>query len=262
MLASSSSSLSATFWSAAAVIVAFATILVTVVLWRLGSPRRLLLYSLESDTALLSSDARARAAGAQLRMILGGQELSDPHFVSLQIGSYSRSDIRPGDFTDGRALAFDLATPILKVLACHTGGDKMPEVRIGTDSSRVLVGPSLINRRQMISLDLLADGPVTLTCPRPPLADVKIRERSDETRTPEPNWLKPASYIAGLTGIVGLILVRVGQLNHIAQLRNIGTGIFIGVFFGLPIFAAATLSIMMIRNRRLPKNRRPAVRHK
>ena len=160
MLASSSSDLSGTFWSAAAVVVALAAILVAVLIWRLGPPRCLLLYSLDSDTALLSSHARARAAGAELQIILGGQELSDPR-VSLQIASYGRRDIRVDDFSEARPLVLDLAAPILKVLASDMGGDKMPEVMTTIDGSRVMLGPGLIKRRQLISLDLLTDGPVT-----------------------------------------------------------------------------------------------------
>jgi len=72
VLASGSFHLSGNFWAPLAVVVA---VLVPVIIWRLGTPSRLLLYSLVSDTALLTSHARARTAGAELQIILGGQEL-------------------------------------------------------------------------------------------------------------------------------------------------------------------------------------------
>lgn len=254
MLASSSSDLSGTFWSAAAVVVALAAILVAVLIWRLGPPRCLLLYSLDSDTALLSSHARARAAGAELQIILGGQELSDPHFVSLQIASYGRRDIRVDDFSEARPLVLDLAAPILKVLASDMGGDKMPEVMTTIDGSRVMLGPGLIKRRQLISLDLLTDGPVTLTCPRPPLADVTIRERVDETG--EPRWLKWGASIAGLVFVAAVTLVGIGQAHHIVLLREVGSGVGVGVVVVLPLLAVVGLAILTVRNRRLPGGRR------
>ena len=156
MLASGSFHLSGNFWAPLAVVVA---VLVPVIIWRLGTPSRLLLYSLVSDTALLTSHARARTAGAELQIILGGQELTDPHFVALRIESRSRADVRPEDFTAGRALMFELAAPILKVLDADTGGEAMPEVPTGADGTRVTIGPALINRRQVITLGLLTDGP-------------------------------------------------------------------------------------------------------
>jgi hypothetical protein len=77
----------------------------------------------------------------------------------VRIESRSRADVRPEDFTAGRALMFELAAPILKVLDADTGGEAMPEVPTGADGTRVTIGPALINRRQVITLGLLTDGP-------------------------------------------------------------------------------------------------------
>jgi len=84
VLASGSFHLSGNFWAPLAVVVA---VLVPVIIWRFGTPRRLLLYSLVSDTALLTSHARARTAGAELQIILGGQELRLSTRTSSRCGS-------------------------------------------------------------------------------------------------------------------------------------------------------------------------------
>jgi hypothetical protein len=223
--------------------------------WRFGSPRRLLLYGLDSDTPLLSGDARARAAGAKLQIILGGKELSDPHFVAITLVSRSRRDIRPDDFIESRPLALDLAAPVLAVLACDTGGDKMPDVKMGTDGSKVTVGPGLINRRQVISLDLLTDGPVTLTCPNPSLADVSIREREDESKIP--TWLKRVFYVGIITFLVGIALAAIGQSHH-PLVNAIGGSLIVVVVFAVPLAAAVWGLFFTVRNAGYP--RRPTRR--
>jgi len=244
VLASSSSSVSDTFWAASGVIVALVAILVSVLIWRLGSPRRLLLYNLVSDAALLSSDARSRAAGAEFQIILGGRELDDPHFVSLRIVSRSRLDIRVEDFSESRPLVFELAAPILKVLHSDTGGDVMPEVITGTDGSTVTVGPSLINRRQVISLNLLTEGPVTLTCPRPALADVRIREG---IAGPETTSLRLILIGVMTVTAAGLILGVIGLIVHNSALSASGSEAF---FPDLLFLFVYLLLARFFRNRR------------
>lgn len=111
-----------------------------------------------------------------LEVTLRGDPLYDPHVTAIRIQSRSRRDIRGSDFENGEPLQFRLGSPVLRTLAADTGGDDMPKIPVGTEGSAVLVGPALIKRGQVISIDLLTDGPVKLTCPNPSLADVTVRE--------------------------------------------------------------------------------------
>jgi hypothetical protein len=181
MLASSPFYASGTFWAGAAVAVAVVAIVVPVVLWFRIAPRRLLIYSLVSETALLASGPRHQV-GPDLKVTLSERILHDPHVISLQVESRSRRDIRRTDFEDAAPLMLDLATPILSLLDLDTGGQGMPEVELEIKSTTVAIGPSLIKSGQVIKVDLLTDGPVSVTCPHPQLADVIVKEGRPENK--------------------------------------------------------------------------------
>ncbi|MGP0022302.1 MAG: hypothetical protein ACLPKE_02905 [Streptosporangiaceae bacterium] len=102
--------------------------------------------------------------------------------ASIRVKSRSRRDIRTTDFENGDPLRFSLGSPVLRTLDTDTGGEAMPQVPIDTEGSAVLVGPGLIKKGQVISIDLLTDGPVTLTCPSPALADVTVRRQDEAER--------------------------------------------------------------------------------
>ena len=137
---------SGTFWTGAGAVIAALAIIVAILLWFVGPPQRLLVYSF-SDTPLLTDDALAHA-NTELKVTLDDQILTDPHIVSIFIESRSRRDIRTADFENGRPLAFDLGTPILKLLHYETGGSAMPQVEVGIDQGSATIGPGLINPRR------------------------------------------------------------------------------------------------------------------
>jgi len=235
VLASGSIQISANFWAGAGVVAAVAAIVVAVLLWYLGSPRRLLLYSLTSQTALLTRGTRQRAV-PDLAVTLSGEPLDDPHVASLQIESRGRRDIRGADFENTQPLKLDVGTPVLKLLDSETGGTAMPEIKIATEGSAVVIGPSLIKGGQVIIIDLLTDGPVTLTCPSPALADVTVRERR-ANEIPEPRWLRrsQASGVA-LIAISFLLIQYLGPPPSSVKINaaeDIGALAFIVGFFVL-----------------------------
>jgi hypothetical protein len=172
---------SGTFWAGAAVAVAVVAIVVPVVLWFLGSPRRLLVYGVVSETALLTSGARLQV-GADLKVTLSGQVLNDPRVILLQVESRSRRDIRGTDFENAMPLMIDLGTPILNLLDLDTGGRGKPDVKVEVKNTEVAIGPGLIKRGQTISVNLLTDGPVSVTCAHPQLVDVIVKERRSDSR--------------------------------------------------------------------------------
>jgi hypothetical protein len=154
---------------------------VPVVLWFRIAPRRLLLYSVVSEAALLTSGVRQQV-GSDLVVTLSGQVLDDPHVILLLVESRSRRDIRGSDFEDATPLTLDLGTPILNLLNLDTGGPGMPDIRVEIKNTTVAIGPGLIKKGQTIWVTLLTDGPASLTCPHPPLADVIVKERRPDIR--------------------------------------------------------------------------------
>jgi hypothetical protein len=76
VLASGAFYTSGTFWGVAGVAVAVLAILVSVVLWRLGGPRRVLTYSVPVATPLLRGSPRFLRG--QVEVTLGGLPMKDP----------------------------------------------------------------------------------------------------------------------------------------------------------------------------------------
>jgi len=156
------------------VLVAIVTLVVIAAQFVTGSSKRSLTYSLMSDTALLSEGARAKA-GPDLRVTLGEDVLDDPHVVSLRIEYKGRHDIRSADFEGSEPLMLDVGAPILKQLNQEDVLDIIPSISFDPGAQAMRIGPGLIKRGQLISIDLLTDGQVSLRCSSP-LADVSIRE--------------------------------------------------------------------------------------
>jgi hypothetical protein len=216
VLASSSFLASGIFWAGAGTAVGALAIVVSVVLWVLGSPRRLLVYNLDSETALLRSDARLRT-GADLEVTVNGEVVADPYVASFRVESRSRRDIRPEDFAGARPVIFEMAAPILKLLDTDTGGDAMPEVPISIDGSRLTIRPSLIKSKQAIKVTVLTDGPVSVTCPRPALTDVMVRQLPSGNGPP-PAWLKSARLVVVGTCAIGFVVLAAGKIMRKPEL--------------------------------------------
>jgi hypothetical protein len=87
---------SAIFWAGAGVAIAFFTLLVIILQVYLGSTRRVFIYSLLSDTALLSKGTIEKTGG-DLKVTLGGNPVENPHVVSLKVELKGRKDISVGD---------------------------------------------------------------------------------------------------------------------------------------------------------------------
>jgi len=236
---------SASLWTGAGTVVAFLTLIVTVFLWRGGSTRKLIVYGLTSDTPLLSAEALARTdVTPDLRITLDGQVLRDPHFVSVVVASRSRRDIRRADFEDGIPLSIDVGAPIHKVLRSDTGGSRVPEIQLDVSGQCVSIGPGLIYRRQVISLDLLTDGPAELSCGNRSLADVTVRDGTNDDE--EPPWLLHLVGIAAAL-IVGAFALQDATRHHAKSFSPFAFALFTAGSLVLLVPTVSYLVIMHIR---------------
>ena len=185
----------------AAVVVAVVTLMVIAAQFVTASTARALTYSLISDTALLSADAREKA-GPGMRVTLGEDVLDDPHVVTVRIEYKARRDIRGSDYEASKPLIMDVGAPILKWLNPGTDADVMPGLYVEPGAHAARIGPGLIRSGQVISIDLLTDGPVSLHC-LSPLADVAIREAQADDES-ELIWAKRVQVAAFTLFAIGL----------------------------------------------------------
>jgi hypothetical protein len=178
---------------------ALATIVVTIILWRVGPPRRVLLYSMPAAAPMVSSHWPL-APDVPLKVVLDDEAVTDPHVVVLQVDNKSRRDIRSSDFDQDRPLAFDLSA---RVLATSLEGSSTNfSDAINFAGTQILLGPALIGGGESLLLTLITEGPLRLACRRT-LVNVKIREEG------EPRW-NPGNYLGMAFAWVSAVAVSVG----------------------------------------------------
>jgi hypothetical protein len=131
--------------------VAIVTLTVIAAQFAAGSSKRALVYSLISDTTLLSEGARERA-GPGLRVTLGDDTLDDLHVVSLRIECKGGRDIRSADFEGGKPLMLRVGTPILKQLSREADDDTAPCISFNSHAQTIGIGPDLIKKGQHVRM--------------------------------------------------------------------------------------------------------------
>ena len=191
---------SGTFWAIVVVVVTIVAGAVTVVLWRLGAPRRLIVYSME-PTSLLATSAPRRAVSG-LKVSYQDEVLTNPYLVILRVESRSRRDIATADFDAGRPLVFDIGARIVAPVGGGSSVIRSPGGVISYSERQVSVAPLLIRKGQLFRLELLTDGTPHLSC-QSPLIDVTVREGGPDRwdidqrlgamafTAPAPLWLVP-----------------------------------------------------------------------
>jgi hypothetical protein len=166
------------FWAGAAVAVGFLAILVTITLWWLGGPRRLLAYHIPVAAPLLSAHWPLPPDDAPVQVTIAGQPIDNPHVVVLQLRNKSRRDIRSSDFDQDKPLVFDLGT---NVVAIDTPASLAEALKFTTTG--ISFGPTLIQAGQILEVTLIAVGPPDLTC-HSPLVNVRVRQQNPAELTP------------------------------------------------------------------------------
>lgn len=172
-------------WTAIAVAVIFGV--ATIAPWWLGIRKRLLVYTAESASLLLTNELESSGAG-DIKISLKGQAVDNPHLVTLTIASRSRKDIRVLDFDEGKPLQFHFDVPIVAAKCFAFDNQNAPEIGPNlappsvhnAPSQTIQIKPSLIRKGLWCRLHLLTEGPPRLTCENP-IADVAVRRGTPAT---------------------------------------------------------------------------------
>jgi hypothetical protein len=164
------------FWPAAGIIVGLLAIVATVwVTLRAANPKRRLLYSMPVCTSMLNRQSEL----PELKVIYGAKQLESPHVVNVELASRGRTDIPRNAFDGGKPLRLDVGAPIVECLQVTMTPPDRPEPACAIDGSKLLIGPSLIGRRQTTVFSLLVDGAEPrLSPPEQSLVDVDLRRGS------------------------------------------------------------------------------------
>ncbi len=203
---------SGTFWGAVGAVAAVAAVGVAIVLWRVGAPRRVLVYEMVTSSSLLSSHAAGFTEG-HLQVTMDGKALSDPWVAVVRLENKSRRDIRSSDFDQEKPLTLDLHRGIAMLRA------EPAEESLVLHDSKITIGPALIRGGSRLDMTLVTDGPPFLTC-QSFLVDVKVQEYGITTAG---DWLRLIGMGIVIAAIVALLAARyaawqAGILGGIAAL--------------------------------------------
>jgi hypothetical protein len=235
MLASGALYESAAFWTGIGLLLAVVAIAISIVLWRIGDPRRLIVYSMPVAAPLLNRQGRGIASSA-LEVRFQGQPVANPHVVGLRVDSRSRRDIRADDFDHGKPLVFDIGARILSVSNDIADAAVPHPIEFHVVGREIQVSPAMIRRGPVLRVSLVTDGPPRLAHGNP-IADVDIRKQSIGQGSRRGAWFSAGGLVIAF---VTMIVAIAKQASDTAALAAAGI-----TLLGLAI-AIAGLAAMVI----------------
>lgn len=162
------------------VIALVAMLVATRVALSTGFPRRRLYWSMPVIAPLLSAPKGMRE---ELELRHNGIPLRDPHLLEVHLASRSRRDISSDDFDSHEPLRLDVGANIVDILRTSSTPATPPAPDITHDTTALKIGPSLIGKRQRITITVLADGRDPHLTIEARLIDVDVREQKPEDAT-------------------------------------------------------------------------------
>lgn len=161
----------------------------------------------------------------------------------LKLAGRCRKDIPSDAYDDRQPLTLDVDTPIVEILGVTSVPKTVPIPQIAADGTSLKIGPSLIGKRQDITIRILIDGnrdrDRRLTC-QSPLIDVQIK-RSRPATAAEIFWMW--SGVLGFSAAIQWVSSAVQQ-----QVENKQFAAF--VFWLAVVLAVAGLVAWVRRKRR------------
>lgn len=216
------------------VVIGVAGVIVAIVLWRFGTPRGLLEYSMHEPKALVSRSSSVDTN--ELEVTFHGKKVQDPYLATIRLANHGNRDVRSSDFDQNQPIVFDLNAEIIDVLSSSN-----PDARHFSfeKEGKLLLPPTLIRRNEEISVDVLTEGAPTLSCHQK-LADVKVRLDQSWDQPPLKSYMGVigAALITGLGVDIMKYKPPHGQ-NDTASAGIITTAGFIIVIMGFSMFLIA-----------------------
>lgn len=201
-----------TFIGIVGLAVSVLAIVITILLWRFGTPRGLLEYSMPVAEAVVGR--LPQLSPGDIRVIVGKNVAENPHLVTVRLENNGNRDIRAIDFDQARPLILKLSAPILAVLSASAGSERFFSVK--EDAGEIDVPPALIRRGWTLSVTVLTEGRPSLSHDES-LADVKVRLRSAET----PMWINHGAISSLILILIGTIFVGPGRASGVAVAAGI-----------------------------------------
>jgi|SRR5580658_4565022 hypothetical protein len=208
------------------VAVGLIAILVAISLWHFGTPRAVLEYDMPTCQALVSGSPQIEKD--DLKIYFRDRIVNSPFLATLTIKNTGHRDIRSEDFDQQRPIVFHLNRAVVDLLSSPDPDNKLFQVR---NDDEVALLPTLIRRKQEITVNILLEGRPRLSCTQT-LADVNVRPLSTR-RKRRTRVIAGLSLLLIITEILGFTFGGLDILSDIASWSTIPiTGILLVSFIG------------------------------
>ncbi len=194
----------ASLWSGVSAIAA--VVMIGIGAWatlRATNPRRRLSYEVHSLTPVVPATGPLRE---HVSVSAGGIILTDPHVFSVELANTGWRDIPSSAFDRGIPIRLDLGAQVISVLETVMQPPHALTPVVAVDGQSLLLGPSLIAKKQSVKISALVNGVDPALSIRTGLTDVKVESaevlHSRERRAE--NWAPVIAPIA-LLGIIQLL---------------------------------------------------------
>jgi len=170
--------------------------------------------------------------------------------LSIQLSAHGSRDISSSAFDEGKSLILDCGVPLI-AQSIKTGytPQSVSAPKITVNGTALEVGPGLINRRHVLSYDILAEGTkdtIHLVC-RSSLTDVAVRRDRKDKKINLLDTTHPArsSYKFWLPGLVILLPLAISVL--LKYLSLIISPITLGIVAGVMVIAVTVVTVVYVR---------------
>lgn len=193
---------SGTFWTGLGTIATIVVGFQALILWRLGAPRRRLVYTLEVRSLL--PRGLPQLVANSLKIVHGTTALTDPRLVVLSVESRARLDITSADFDQDEPLVFDLGTPIVSVLDVSPDGVDAPIAMPMPGDRTIEIPKRLIRKGPLVDVQLLVEGEPKLRVAHRIVNTVVKDKAADERRSTYLTRTLGIGFILAVAVVIGI----------------------------------------------------------
>jgi hypothetical protein len=142
---------------------------------RASYPNLRVSYRLDSVTKLIATDA----VQGSLAVTYNGTAVRNPHLAVMTLTNSGRRDITADMFHNGDPTVFEFDEHIVAPVEWQVTPPTHLAMPLRISGRGLLVDPTLLRRKQSLTVTLLFDGPVTDLTVQPSLVNVDVRPARD-----------------------------------------------------------------------------------
>jgi hypothetical protein len=138
------------------------------------------------------------------------KQLEDPYVTTIEIANVGRAPILGDDYTQKRALQFQLASPIITVLSVEHRPESAPQPTIASAGNNFELKPELLVKDEVIRASLLTEGqPGDVKVSLNPFGAIEVQVRDRAAWLAQRNKRRGIGAIIGLTSLTAVLVALI-----------------------------------------------------